>query len=56
MTVKPATKKPTATERIGSTLADEIARGDIDPGVMPDEASLAERFSVSRTPVREAIR
>ena len=37
-------------------LADEIVRGDIGPGVTLDEVSLAERFSVSRTPVREAIR
>ena len=56
MIVKPAEKKPTATERIRSTLADEIVQGDIGPGVVLDEVSLAERFFVSRTPVREAIR
>jgi DNA-binding GntR family transcriptional regulator len=54
--VTPTLKKPTATERIRSTLADEIVRGDIGPGVILDEVSLADRFSVSRTPVREAIR
>lgn len=31
-------------------------RGQIGPGVVLDEASLALRFDVSRTPVREAIR
>jgi DNA-binding GntR family transcriptional regulator len=37
-------------------LADEIVRGIIGPGVSLDEATIAERFEVSRTPVREAIR
>jgi DNA-binding GntR family transcriptional regulator len=53
MTAKP---KQTATDRVRTTLADEIVRGIIGPGSVLDEASLAERFSVSRTPVREAIR
>jgi DNA-binding GntR family transcriptional regulator len=51
-----AARKLTATERVRTTLADEIVRGDIGPGVPLDEASIAERFEVSRTPVREAIR
>lgn len=49
-------KKQTATERVRQSLADSIVRGDIGPGVTLDEASLAERFQVSRTPIREAIR
>lgn len=49
-------KKLTSTERIRVTLADEIVRGEIGPGVVLDEATLAQRFAVSRTPVREAIR
>lgn len=49
-------RKPTSTERIRITLADEIVRGMIGPGVVLDETSLAQRFEVSRTPVREAIR
>ncbi|MFE3838689.1 GntR family transcriptional regulator [Pseudogemmobacter sonorensis] len=52
----PRDKKPTSTERIRVTLADEIVRGLIGPGVVLDEVSLAQRFDVSRTPVREAIR
>jgi len=48
--------KTTATDRVRLTLADEIVRGVIGPGVPLDEASIAERFAVSRTPVREAIR
>lgn len=51
-----ASQKQTATDRIRTTLADEIVHGVIGPGVMLDEASLAQRFQVSRTPVREAIR
>jgi DNA-binding GntR family transcriptional regulator len=48
--------KPTATDRVRTILADEIVRGVIGPGVPLDEASIAQRFAVSRTPVREAIR
>jgi DNA-binding GntR family transcriptional regulator len=49
-------RKQTATDRIRTTLADEIVRGEIGPGVPLDEVSIAQRFEVSRTPVREAIR
>lgn len=49
-------KKPTQTERVRASLADEIVRGSLGPGVPLDEASIARRFQVSRTPVREAIR
>lgn len=49
-------KKQTATERIRTTLADAIVSGEMGPGVVLDEASLADKFAVSRTPVREAIR
>lgn len=49
-------KRLTATDRIRLVLADEIVVGKIGPGVTLDEVSLAERFQVSRTPVREAIR
>jgi DNA-binding GntR family transcriptional regulator len=49
-------KKPTQTERVRASLADAIVRGELGPGVPLDEASLADRFKVSRTPVREAIR
>jgi DNA-binding GntR family transcriptional regulator len=49
-------KKPTQTERVRASLADAIVRGELGPGVPLDEASLADRFKVSRTPIREAIR
>ncbi len=42
-------------ERIQRDLADAIVRGAIPPGFRLDERELAERFAVSRTPVREAL-
>ncbi len=36
-------------------LQDEIVTGVLRPGTRLDEASLAARFNVSRTPVREAL-
>ncbi|GLR66979.1 GntR family transcriptional regulator [Acidocella aquatica] len=40
---------------IRDTLEDEIEKGILPPGASLDERSLAERFNVSRTPVREAL-
>lgn len=37
-------------------IADEIALGHFAPGSKLDEVMLAERFQVSRTPVREALK
>ena len=37
-------------------LEDDIATGRLSPGARLDEASLAARFGVSRTPVREVLR
>jgi Transcriptional regulators len=42
--------------RIYKTLADDIIKGNLRPGEKLDERSLAERFEVSRTPIREALR
>jgi DNA-binding GntR family transcriptional regulator len=36
-------------------IEDEIATGQLKPGDRLDEMSLAERFGVSRTPIREAL-
>ena len=36
-------------------IADRIVVGDLKPGGKLDEATLAERFAVSRTPIREAL-
>lgn len=46
----------THTERLRAELAEDIACGRLAPGAALDETSLAERFGVSRTPVREALR
>ncbi len=42
-------------QRIESVLLDDIAAGALQPGERLDETKLAERFGVSRTPVREAL-
>jgi DNA-binding GntR family transcriptional regulator len=48
--------RKTRAEELRLQLADEIVRGTLAPGSPLDEITLARRFSVSRTPVREAIR
>ena len=40
---------------IRGTLQEEIESGKLAPGAALDERALAERFQVSRTPVREAL-
>jgi DNA-binding GntR family transcriptional regulator len=46
----------TLAERLRLQISDAILRGDLSPGIALDETELAQRFQVSRTPVREAIR
>ena len=41
--------------QLRDTLEDEIVNGRLQPGDRLDEASLAARFNVSRTPIREAL-
>lgn len=50
--------QPTMThaEKIRDQLEHEIASGHLIPGVRLDESEIADRFGVSRTPVREAFR
>lgn len=43
-------------DQLIATLKQEIHTGVLKPGDQLEEAVLAERFSVSRTPVREAMR
>lgn len=43
-------------DTVCQAVADEIVDGRLLPGVRLDEVGLAERFGVSRTPVREALR
>jgi DNA-binding GntR family transcriptional regulator len=51
-----ASLSPTLSETIRIRLADEITSGHLAPGAEIDEQAAAERFGVSRTPVREALR
>ncbi len=45
----------TLSESLHRVLADDIISGRLAPGIRLDEMSLAERFDVSRTPVRESL-
>ena len=49
-------QRKTRAEELRLQLADEIVSGVLMPGAALDETRLADRFHVSRTPVREAIR
>lgn len=46
----------TKADDIARLLEDEIVAGAIAPGVVLRQEQLSERFEVSRTPVREALR
>lgn len=46
----------TRAEHLAAELSREILEGHVLPGARLDEHSLALRFSVSRTPVREALK
>ncbi|CAN7742413.1 MULTISPECIES: GntR family transcriptional regulator [Rhizobium] len=46
----------TTVEQMVRAIADMIVTGEMLPGAKLDEVSLAVRFDVSRTPVREALR
>lgn len=47
--------KLSTVRRIEMALKEEISVGELAPGMRLDEARLAERFGVSRTPIREAL-
>ena len=51
-----AVEASTQAERLAGSIADTVLSGEFPPGFRLDESALAERFGVSRTPVREAIR
>lgn len=65
MTTEPSTSPPTSlprdgdlslTEQVFNALKGEILRSQIRPGSVVIEGDLAERFGVSKTPIREALR
>lgn len=49
------TPRGASRHKIEAALLDDIATGALQPGERLDETKLAERFEVSRTPVREAL-
>ena len=49
-------KHPTLREKILESIRDAIISGTIKPGSRVSEPELADRFGISRTPIREAFR
>lgn len=43
------------SEELRERIEEEIATGNFPPGMRLDETELAQRFGVSRTPIREAL-
>lgn len=43
------------SEQLRESIEEEVATGRLKPGTHLDELELAERFGVSRTPIREAL-
>src|ERR1700741_451506 len=50
-----AARKPKRSEQLREAIEEEIVMGRLPPGSRIDDAALAARFAVSRTPVREAL-
>jgi DNA-binding GntR family transcriptional regulator len=48
-------ERVSAVQKVVRALTDDISTGALQPGERIDEARLAERLGVSRTPVREAL-
>lgn len=46
----------TTVDKLASDMAEAILSGEFAPGYRLDEQLLAQRYNVSRTPVREALR
>lgn len=46
----------TAADNLAEAIAESVFSGEFAPGARLDEQQLAQRYSVSRTPVREALR
>lgn len=49
-------EETTRAERLADAIAASVLSGEFRPGLRLDEKTLAERYAVSRTPVREALR
>ncbi len=53
--LEPTLRRETLSAQIYARLEDSVLNGDLPPGTKLSEEQLAERFSVSRAPVREAL-
>ncbi len=53
---KPIERHQTLREKILESIREAILRGTLKPGERVSEPELAERFGISRTPIREAFR
>lgn len=53
---KPIERHQTLREKILETIREAILKGELKPGEKVAEPELAERFGISRTPIREAFR
>jgi DNA-binding GntR family transcriptional regulator len=51
-----ALEATTRADRLADEIAESVLSGEFRPGLRLDEKTLAERYAVSRTPVREALR
>ena len=56
MKSKQMERHQTLREKILETIRDAILKGNLKPGEKVAEPELAERFGISRTPIREAFR
>ena len=56
MRKKPIERHQTLREKILETIRESILKGTLKPGEKVAEPELAERFGISRTPIREAFR
>lgn len=52
-----ARRRPSLVEQVRHSLLQELASGELEPGAkLANESELAERFAVSRSTIREAVR
>ncbi|MEA3464411.1 MAG: GntR family transcriptional regulator [Thermodesulfobacteriota bacterium] len=56
MKKKPIERHQTLREKILENIRDAILKGTLKPGERVSEPDLAERYGISRTPIREAFR
>lgn len=56
MKKRPIEHHQTLREKILETIREAISKGQLKPGEKVAEPELAERFGISRTPIREAFR